>query len=154
MQFHCFSMYQNNFVSKWPVSLQTPSSIFSPKISTFQLKRLRHGRLVHFVNNVNYTLLMSLVNSKITASCQTSIPPKQYFKRYKQRKWTLKKCKAKKFSKYISVSIFKFVHLFLLLYFVVLFIPSIHALSSYFTFHLVLWQFPFEILLNFMTQLL
>ena len=53
-----------------------------------------------------------------------------------------------------SVSIIKFVHLFLLLYFVVLFIPSIHALSSYFTFHLVLWQFPFDILLNFMTQLL
>ena len=97
VQFHCFSMYQNNFVSKWPVSLQTPSSIFSPKISTFQLKRLCHGRLVHFVNNVNYTLLlamelMSLVNSKLTASCQTSMPPKQYFKRYEQRKWTLKKC--------------------------------------------------------------
>ena len=154
VQFHCLCMYQNNLVSKWPVSLQTASCTFSPEISIFQSKRLCHGCLIHFVNNVNYTLLMSLVNSKITASCQTSMPLKQYFKRYKQRKWTLKKCKAKKFSKYISVSIFKFVHLFLFLYFVVLFIPSIHALSSYFTFHLVWRQLPFEILLNFMTQLL
>ena len=29
---------------------------------------------------------MSLVNGKITASCQMSMPLKQYFKRYKQKK--------------------------------------------------------------------
>ena len=57
VQFHYFSMYQNNFVSKWPVSLQTPSSIFFPKISTVQLKRLCHGCLVHFVT---YTSLNAM----------------------------------------------------------------------------------------------
>ena len=67
-------LYQKNFVSKWPLSLQTASCTFSPKISTFQLKRLCHGRLVHFLNNITYTSLnvmelMLCVDGKITASC-------------------------------------------------------------------------------------
>ena len=55
---HCLCMYQNNFVSKWLVSLETPSCTFSPKISTVQLlKRLRHSCLVHFVT---YTSLNAM----------------------------------------------------------------------------------------------
>ena len=66
-----------------------PAALFPPKISTVQLKRLRHGCLVHFVNNVTYTLLnvMELtlcVNGKITASCHANMSLRQYFKCYKQ----------------------------------------------------------------------
>ena len=96
VQFHCLCMYQNNLVSKWPVSLQTASCTFSPKISIFQSKRLRHGCLVHFVNNVTYTSLnvmelMLCVDGKITASCHVNMSLRQYFKCYKQSKLTLKK---------------------------------------------------------------
>ena len=66
-----------------------PAALFPPKISTFQLKRLCHGCLVHFVNNVTYTLLnvmelMLCVNGKITASCHANMSLRQYFKCYKQ----------------------------------------------------------------------
>ena len=40
-----------------------------------------------------------LVNDKITAWCQTNIPLKHYFKRYKRQKLTLKNNWANKFSK-------------------------------------------------------
>ena len=38
-----------------------------------------------------------LVNDKITALCETNMPPKHYIKRYKQQKRTLKNVYANKF---------------------------------------------------------
>ena len=40
-----------------------------------------------------------IVNDQITACYQTNVSPKNYFKRCKQLKWTLKNCLANKFSK-------------------------------------------------------
>ena len=38
-----------------------------------------------------------LVNDKITALCETNMPPKQYIKRYKRQNRTFKTCWANKF---------------------------------------------------------
>ena len=62
-------------------------------------KELFHGCLVQFsFYKANYASLFatefetSLMTDKNVASCQTNSSIKHYFKRYKQRKWTLKHC--------------------------------------------------------------
>ena len=69
------------------------------------LKGMCHGCLAHFVNIANITLPYLLWNideeitdkwKKITASCQTNLPPWYYIKSYKQQKWTWKYCNISK----------------------------------------------------------
>ena len=86
-----------------------------------------------------------LVNDKITAWCQTNIPLKHYFKRYKRQKLTLKNNWANKLSKTTIAIRFKCnlpqVCPFDCIYWR-LSIASINVLSDYFYVQSTWWQFP------------
>ena len=100
-----------------------------------------------------------LVNDKIKAFCSTNTLPKQYIKRYKQQKWTLKTCYAITSFQNPTIAI----HFNLLqvcpsgppFVLAVLFIPSFKFLSGYFYVSLNLVAVPrVRILIKFLSQLL